>query len=89
MIFVTVTTLYAGWRNIFDNFVPMLQTPGKVVLGYINITLSVIIMICAVVVIAESCRRAWRVLVKGIYTVNGKTILASDPGFKPPVFGEA
>lgn len=89
MVFVTVTTLYAGWRNIFDNFIPMLKVPGKEVLGYINITLSVIIMICAVVVIAEACRRAWRVLVKGIYSIHGIQVLATDPGFKPPIYGEA
>ena len=89
MIFVAITTLYAGWRNIFDNFMPLLHTPGKVVLGYINITLSAIIMICAIIVIGESCRRAWRVLVHGRYTVHGKPILASDPDFKPPLFGEA
>ncbi len=89
MIFVTVTTLYAGWRNIFDNFIPMLQIPGKVVLGYVNITLCTVIMICAVVVIIESCRRSWRVLVQGIYTISGKPVLASDPGFRPPDFGEA
>jgi carbon starvation protein len=89
MLFVAVTTLYAGWRNIFDNFMPMLHTPGKVVLGSVNISLSVIIMICALTVMVESCRRAWRVLVQGRYTVAGKTVLVSDPGFSPPLFGEA
>ena len=89
MLFVAVTTLYAGWRNIFDNFLPMTTTPGNVVLGYVNITLSAIIMICAVVVISESFRRACRVLVQGRYTRAGETVLASEPKFRPPEFGEA
>jgi carbon starvation protein len=89
MIFVSVTTLYAGWRNIIDNFMPLTQTPGKVILGYVNITMSAIIIICALAVIGESCRRAWRVLVQGRYTISGKPVLVSKPGFRPPDYGKA
>ncbi len=89
LAFVAVTTLYAGWCNIFGNFLPLTRTPGKAVLGGINIALSAVIMLCAVVVLVESCRRSYRVLVLGRYTRAGKTVLASDPGFRPPEFGEA
>jgi carbon starvation protein len=89
MAFVAVTTLYAGWRNIFDNFLPLTTTPGKMVLGYVNIVLSAIIMLCAVVVLVESFRRSYRVLVLGRYTRAGKAVLASDLQFRPPEFGEA
>jgi carbon starvation protein len=89
LAFVSVTTLYAGWRNIFDNFLPLINTPGKVVLGYVNITLSAVIMFCVVVVLIESLRRAYRVLVQGRYSRAGETILASDPEFQPPEYGEA
>jgi carbon starvation protein len=89
LAFVSVTTLYAGWRNIFDNFLPLISTPGKVVLGYVNVTLSAIIMFCVVVVLIESFRRAYRVLVQGRYTRAGKPVMASDPGFQPPEYGES
>lgn len=89
LAFVAVTTLYAGWRNIFDNFMPLTRTPGQTVLGYVNVTLSAIIMICAAVILIESFRRSYRVLARGIYTREGKTIHASDPEFRSPEFGEA
>ncbi len=89
MTFVIITTLYAGWRNIFDNFLPLTQTPGKVLLGYVNITLSAIIMFCAVVVLIEALRHAYRLVVQGKYTRAGKTILVSEITFKPPKYGEA
>jgi carbon starvation protein len=89
LVFVAVTTLYAGWCNIFGNFMPLVKTPGKAVLGCINIVLSAIIMVCAAVVLVESIRRCYRVLVLGKYTRGGKTVSASDPQFRPPEFGEA
>jgi carbon starvation protein len=89
MTFVAVTTLYAGWRNIFDNFLPLTTTPGKVILGYVNVALSATIMLCAVVVIVESFRRSYRVLVQGKYTRAGKLALASESEFGPPEFGGA
>ena len=33
--------------------------------------------------------RPGMVLAKGIYTVHGKTVLKTDPGFRPPDYGEA
>ncbi len=89
LVFVAVTTLYAGWLNIFDNFLPSVSAPGERTLGIVNVTLTVVIMVCAVVILVESGRRAYRVLAKGRYTVQGKPVSASDPGFKPPEFGEA
>jgi carbon starvation protein len=89
LAFVAVTTLYAGWRNIFDNFLPLVNTPGKAVLGYVNVTLSAIIMFCAVVVLIESFRRAYRVVIQGRYSRAGVEIMASDPAFQPPEYGEA
>ncbi len=89
MVFVTVTTLYAGWRNIFDNFLPMVSAPGQTSLGVINTVLTIIIMACLVIITVEMIRRAYRVLVQGRYTVQGREVLSSDPSFKPPDYGEA
>ncbi|MDQ1257347.1 MAG: carbon starvation protein, partial [Candidatus Hydrogenedentes bacterium] len=89
LLFVATTTLYAGWRNIFDNFLPLAKQPGNAVLGIVNTGLTVVIMVCAVVVLLESMRRAYRVLVLGKYTRAGKEISVTDPDFAPPEYGEA
>jgi len=40
LAFVATTTLYAGWRNIFDNFLPLLRQPGQSLPAVINVTLT-------------------------------------------------
>ncbi len=40
LAFVATTTLYAGWRNIFDNFLPLMSVPGQRFLGMVNVTLT-------------------------------------------------
>ena len=87
--FIVVTTLYAGWRNVFDNFLPLASKPGKAVLGWVNVTLTAVIMVCAVVVLVESLRRIYRVLAQGRYTRAGQPVRATDPGFAPPEYGKA
>jgi carbon starvation protein len=89
LAFVAVTTLYAGWRNVLDNFVPLAKTPGQAAIGVVNICMTVIIMACAIIILVESGRRTYRVLARGIYTVHGREIRRTDPDFKPPDFGEA
>ncbi len=92
MAFLVVTTLYAGWRNIFDNFLPLTKltdVPEKVVLGYVNVALTAIIMACAVIVLFEAVRKAYRVLGLRIYSRAGVEISADAPGFAPAEYGEA
>ncbi len=89
LIFVVVTTLYAGWRNIFDTFLPMLQNPAKYAFGCVNIVLTITIMLCALIIMLESARRVHRVLVLGIFTRKGVKIHRDAPDFAPPKFGEA
>ncbi len=89
LVFLVVTTLYAGWRNIFDNFLPLTAVPEKALLGYVNVALTAIIMACAVIVLFEALRKAHRVLVLRIYTRGGGEISTDAPGFAPPDYGEA
>jgi carbon starvation protein len=89
LAFVSVTTLYAGWRNIVDSFWPMISVPGQTFLGVVNVTLTATIMLCAVIILAEAARRSYRVLVRGLYTRNGIVVRVSDPDFHPPEYGEA
>ncbi|HEV2722297.1 MAG TPA: hypothetical protein VG323_19920, partial [Thermoanaerobaculia bacterium] len=65
LAFVASTTLYAGWRSIFDNFLPLAaKNPEKAFTGYLDTTLTVILMVCVVVILAESAR-AWLRAVRG------------------------
>jgi carbon starvation protein len=55
--FVGSTTLVAGWESITDIFWPLTQRPETAVQGYINVSLTVIIMVAAVVILVDSIRR--------------------------------
>jgi carbon starvation protein len=62
--FVAVTTLTAGYRNIVDTFWPMaIGTNANVhVQGYVNSICTVIMMICAVIILGATLRRSLAVL---------------------------
>jgi len=64
MLFVASTTLSAAFLNITDNFWPLAQAhPEKAVPAYWMIGLTVVIMVCAVVVLWESFHRWYKILV--------------------------
>jgi len=87
MVFVATTTLTAGYLNIVDNFWPLTQDPGTLVQGYVNSSLTFVMMVCAVIVLVEAARRWYRVLVKGEYLVAGQVVSATDEKFNPPTYG--
>jgi carbon starvation protein len=55
--FVATTTLVAGWKSITDNFWPLSQKPETATQGYINVALTAILMVAAVIVLIDSIRR--------------------------------
>lgn len=55
--FVAITTLVAGWQSITDNFWPLAQKPETAVQGYINVSLTAILMLAAIIVLIDSARR--------------------------------
>ncbi|HEX8709750.1 MAG TPA: carbon starvation CstA family protein [Pyrinomonadaceae bacterium] len=55
--FVATTTLVAGWQSITDNFWPLAQKAETARQGYINVALTAILMLAAVVVLLDSLRR--------------------------------
>ncbi|MEO6462281.1 MAG: carbon starvation CstA family protein, partial [Candidatus Eisenbacteria bacterium] len=61
MAFVAVTALSAGTLSIRDNFLPLtrLPDPGKVLQGWIDTTLTALMMVCVVFVLVEAVL-AWR-----------------------------
>src|SRR5438105_3515237 len=59
LAFVASTTLYAGWRSIFDNFLPKHTTTGN-----IDAILTAILMLCVFIILGASAR-AWIRAVRG------------------------
>jgi carbon starvation protein len=55
--FVATTTLVAGWESIRDIFWPQAQTAATATQGYINTSLTVLIMTAAVIVLIDSVRK--------------------------------
>ncbi|MGB8509555.1 MAG: carbon starvation CstA family protein [Pyrinomonadaceae bacterium] len=55
--FVGTTTLVAGWQSITDIFWPLAQNPDTAAQGYTDTALTVILMLAAVIIIADSVRR--------------------------------
>jgi carbon starvation protein len=57
MAFVATTTLTAAWQSIWHNFLPLAAQPGKGFQGYLNITLTAVMMACTVLILLNS---GWR-----------------------------
>ena len=57
LTFVGSTTLVAGYKSITDIFWPLTQKPETAVQGYINVSLTAIIMFAAIVILFDSIRR--------------------------------
>lgn len=55
--FVATTTLVAGWDSIRDIFWPQAQNPLTATQGYVNTSLTVLIMTAAVIVLIDSVRK--------------------------------
>jgi carbon starvation protein len=62
--FVTVTTLTAGYRNIVDAFWPMAigADPRVHIQGWVNSGCTVVMMVCAVIILLTTVRRSLAVL---------------------------
>ncbi len=67
LLFVATTTLTASWLNITTNFLPLARNPGTAFHGYVNSILTLIMMICAVIILIEGVRRSYRALRTRIY----------------------
>ncbi len=65
LAFVATTTLTAGWRSIFDNFLKEARNPETMFRGYLNTALTAIMMICVTIVIVDSILH-WRRVLRGV-----------------------
>jgi len=61
MIFVGVTTLTAGWQNIINIYLPQAIDAKTRVAGVINLTLTVIIVICVLIILFDAIPKWIRV----------------------------
>jgi carbon starvation protein len=66
LAFVSVTTLIAGVLSVRDNFWPMAvgPDPGRHFQGYLNSIVTVVMMICVVVILANAMWR-WSLVLRG------------------------
>jgi carbon starvation protein len=72
MTFVGVTTLTAGWKNMFGLYLPQISVDETQVQGIVNLLLTAIIMICVVVILGNAIPK-WRKNWKNVaVAVNGK-----------------
>jgi carbon starvation protein len=75
MTFVAITTVYAGWLNLTETFLPMASDPRTLLPGTVNAVLTVVILVSAVVILAEALRHWLRSALK---ERPGDTIPASS-----------
>ena len=64
LTFVATTTLYAGYRSVMDNFLPMTMVPGRAFTGYLDASLTVLLIACLLLILASSVR-AWLSALRG------------------------
>jgi len=63
MLFVGVTTLTAGFENIVNIYLPQASDPATRVAGIINLTLTVVIIVCVLIILSDAAPKwvkAWR-----------------------------
>ncbi|HST19830.1 MAG TPA: carbon starvation CstA 5TM domain-containing protein, partial [Blastocatellia bacterium] len=77
LAFVATTTLIAGWRSIFDNFLKEAANPDTAFRGYLNSTLTAITMLCVVIVLIDSIVR-WRRAMRGPLSEKNPVMQAGD-----------
>ncbi|HTX18736.1 MAG TPA: carbon starvation CstA family protein [Bacteroidota bacterium] len=87
LAFVSVTTLSAGFLNITDSFFPMTANPDTAFQGYLDAGLTIVIMACAIIILVDSGRKWYRVLVMKEYTSGGELLVASGGKVQPPEYG--
>ena len=58
LAFVTTTTLTAGFLSVKNIFLPMASRPGQAFQGYLNATMTILMMSCVGIILVD-CLRRW------------------------------
>jgi hypothetical protein len=63
---VATTTLTAGYKSITDNFIPLARSadPSASFQGNLNVVLTIIMMTCVIIILADSILK-WRKVLLG------------------------
>jgi carbon starvation protein CstA len=74
LAFVSITTLTAGVLSVRDNFWPMAigLDPAKHFQGYLNTILTIIMMVCVILILANALWRCAQVL-------RGRLAIVAEP----------
>ncbi len=83
LAFVSVTTVYAGYRSVLDNFLPMTRVPGKAFTGYLDAALTALLMACVLMILAASGRAWVRALRRGLVPLVPAGATAPSAGSGP------
>ncbi len=70
LAFVSFTTIDAGILSIRDNFLPMAAIPGKAFTGWLDSTLTAVLIVCVVSILVSSAR-VWRRLLRNPGAATG------------------
>ena len=70
MIFISITTLTAGFESIDSIFRPLSRTPGKELIGTLNECLTWFMMACIVLIILDAVRQWIKVWRTGVVSVQ-------------------
>ena len=81
MAFVSLTTIDAGILSIRDNFLPMSKLPGKELTGWLDATLTAVLIACVLLILASSIR-VWVRALKGVVSPLPPEA-AGAPGLPP------
>lgn len=67
LVFVTVTTLSAGFLSIRDNYWPkaMSGDPAQVTIGWVDSVCTAIMMVCAIIILVAAARKWMRTFSRG------------------------
>lgn len=57
LLFVGITTITACWKNILNIYIPQMEVEKTVIQGSINLSLTILIMLCAIIVIVDAVPR--------------------------------
>ncbi len=63
MVFVAITARTVGALNITNNFIPLTRKPSTSTQGYVNIALTIVMIICAIAILDEASKKWYRELV--------------------------
>ena len=62
LVFVGTTTLTAGTRALYELYWPMTQAPATRTMGYVNLVVTSILLVCVVGILGAASRQWWKTL---------------------------